>query len=75
MAVHCYVFLFYTCLLFSIIECGTFRYLEIAPKDELHLWRSTIFPNVLVDFSLFFHDIKERGSMFGVPPINTDGIK
>ena len=24
-------------------ECGTFRYLEIAPKDEPDLWRSTIF--------------------------------
>ena len=24
-------------------ECGTFRHLEIAPKDEPDLWRSTIF--------------------------------
>ena len=27
----------------STDECGTFRHLEIAPKDETDLWRSTIF--------------------------------
>ena len=41
----------YTCvLLFVQMKCGTFRPLEIAPKDEPDLWRSTIcFTEVLAD--------------------------
>ena len=40
-------------------ERGTFRHLEIAPKDEPDLWRSTIcFPEVLADLSGFSHDVK-----------------
>ena len=31
-------------------ERGTFRRLEIAPKDEPDLWRSTVFSEVLSDF-------------------------
>ena len=32
-------------------ECGTFRHLDISPKDELDLWRSIIFFSwVLADF-------------------------
>ena len=43
------------CLYLRTIVCtderGTFRSLEIAPKDEPDLWRSTIFfPEVLADF-------------------------
>ena len=42
------------CLYLRIIVCtderGTFRRLEIAPKDEPDLWRSTIFSEVLADF-------------------------
>ena len=33
----------YTCVLLFINECGTFRHLEIAPKDVPDLWRSTIY--------------------------------
>ena len=43
------------CLYLHTIVCtderGTFRHLEIAPKDELDLWRSTLFfTEVLTDF-------------------------
>jgi hypothetical protein len=43
------------CLYLLTIVCtderGTFRHLEIAPKDETDLWRSTIiFYEVLADF-------------------------
>ena len=42
------------CLYLRTIVCtdeyGTFRRLEIAPKDEPDLWRSTIFFEVLADF-------------------------
>jgi hypothetical protein len=31
-------------------ECGTFRRLEIAPKDEPDLWRSPRLVEVLADF-------------------------
>jgi hypothetical protein len=41
--------LYYTCT----DERGTFRHLEIAPKDEPDLWRSTIY--------LFSHDVKQIG--------------
>ena len=45
-------------------ERGTFRHLEIAPKEEPNLWRSTIFSGVLADFFSFSHDIKQRGTEF-----------
>ena len=38
----------------GIDERGTFRRLEIAPKGEPGLWRST----VLADFFWFSHDVK-----------------
>ena len=41
------------CLYLRTIVCTdercTFRHLEIAPKDEPDLWRSTIFSEVLAD--------------------------
>ena len=42
-------------------ESGTISDLEIAPKDETDLWRSTIFSEVLADFFRFSHDVKQRG--------------
>ena len=33
----------YLCTIVCTDERGTFRHLEIAPKDEPDLWRSTIF--------------------------------
>ena len=55
------------CLYLHTIVCtderGTFRHLEIAPKDEPDLWRSTnYFSEVLVDFFWFPHDVKQRGT-------------
>ena len=63
------------CLYLCTIVCtdgrGTFRHLEIAPKDEPHLWRSTIFfPEVLADFFWFSHDVKQRGTEFEGMPWN-----
>ena len=57
------------CLYLRTIVCtderGTFKRLEIAPKDEPDLWRSTIiFPEALVDFFRFSHDVKQRGTEF-----------
>ena len=57
------------CLYLRTIVCadehGTFRRLEIAPKDEPDLWRSAIFlPEVLADFFRFSHDVKQRGTEF-----------
>ena len=41
----------YLCTIVCTDERGTFRRLEIAPKDEPDLWRSTIFfSEVLADF-------------------------
>jgi hypothetical protein len=40
-------------------ECRTFRHLEIAPKDEPELWRSTIYFLILADFFWFSHDVKK----------------
>ena len=38
------------------VDCGTFRRLEIAPKDEPDLWRFTKKKSeVLADFFLFFN--------------------
>ena len=48
-----------------IDERGTFRRLEIAPKDEPDLWRfSNFFSEVLADFFRFSHDAKQRGTEF-----------
>ncbi|XP_051527062.1 uncharacterized protein LOC127425298 isoform X1 [Myxocyprinus asiaticus] len=46
-------------------ERGTFRCLEIAPKDEPDLWRSTVLflRSWLISFG-FSHDIKQRGTEF-----------
>ena len=42
------------CLYLRTIVCtdelGTFSRLEIAPKDEPDLWRSTIFSEIFADF-------------------------
>ena len=46
-------------------ERGNFRCLEIVPKDEPDLWRSTnLFSEVLADFFRFPHDVKQRGTEF-----------
>ena len=46
-------------------EHGTFRHLEIAPKDEPDLWRSIHFVSgVLADFFRYSHDVKQRGTEF-----------
>ena len=53
------------CLYFGIIDCtdelGTFRRLEIAPKDEADLWRSTMFflRSWLISFDLPMMSSKE----------------
>ena len=36
-------------------ECGTFRRLEIAPKDEPDLWRSTILKTFLRSWLISFY--------------------
>ena len=63
------------CLYLRTIVCtdehGTFRHLEIAPKDEPDLWRSTIFLKVLADFFWFSHDVKQGGTEFQGRPWNT----
>ena len=55
------------CLYLRIIVCtdgrGTFRHLEIAPKDEPDLWRSTT-KKILANLFLFSHDVKQRGTEF-----------
>ena len=60
-------------------ECGTFRRLEIAPKDEPDLWRSTI----LADLFWFSCDVKQIGIEFegrpwntstGTPPIDSNDV-
>ena len=64
------------CLYLGTIVCtderGTFRHLEIAPKDEPDLWRSTIFflRSWLISFD-FSHDVKKRGTEFEGRPWNT----
>ena len=57
------------CLCLLTIVCtderGTFRCLEIAPKDEPDLWRSTIvFLRSWPILFLFSHDVKQRGTDF-----------
>ena len=56
------------CLYLRTIVCtderGTFRRLEIGPKDEPDLWKSTIFSEFLADFFRFSHDVKQRGTEF-----------
>ena len=47
--------------IFCTDERGTFRHLEIAPKDEPDLWRSTIF---LAYFFRFSHDVKQKDTEF-----------
>lgn len=65
-------------------EHGTFRHLEIATKDEPHLWRSTIlflmswlisldFPMMSKKEALCFR-CAFRYALTGVPPINSNGI-
>ena len=60
------------CLYLRAIVCtderGTLRHLEIAPKDEPDLWRSTIFSGVLADFFRISHDVKQRGTEFESRP-------
>ena len=57
------------CLYLRTIVCtderGTFWHLEIAPKDEPDLWRSTIIflRYWLISFD-FSHDVKQRGTDF-----------
>ena len=60
-------------------ERGTFRNLEIAPKDEPDLF----FSEVLADFFRFSHDVKQRGIEFegrpwnistGTPPIDSNNV-
>ena len=68
------------CLYLRAIACtderGTFRRLEIAPKDEPDLWRSTIF---LRSWLIYLDFVKQRGTEFegrawntstGTPPID-----
>jgi hypothetical protein len=57
------------CLHLRTIVCaderGTFRRLEVAPKDEPDLWRSTIFfSEALADLFGFSHDVKQGGTEF-----------
>ena len=58
------------CLYLHTIVCtderGTFRLLEIAPKDEPDLWRSTkrIILRSWLNFFRFSHDQKQRGTEF-----------
>jgi hypothetical protein len=48
-------------------ERGTFRRLEIAPKDEPDLWRSTIF--FLRPWLIYFDfDVRQRGTEFEDKP-------
>ena len=54
----------YLCTIVCTDERGTFRHLEIAPKDEPDLWRFTIFLEVLADIFRFSHDVKQRGAEF-----------
>ena len=54
------------CLYLRTIVCtderGTFRRLEIAPKDEIHLWRSTICFLISFDFPMM--SSKQRSTEF-----------
>ena len=76
----------YTCvLLFVQMERCTFRHLEIAPKDEPDLCRSTIFfSEILADLFRFSHDVKQGGTEFegrllntstGTPPIDSNDVR
>jgi hypothetical protein len=58
----------------STDERGTFRRLEIAPKEERDLWRSTFFSEVLADFLCFSHGVKQRGTEFEGRPWNTSTV-
>ena len=45
-------------------ECDTFRRLEIAPKDEPDLWRSTVFfQSLLISFDFLMMSSKETQSL------------
>jgi hypothetical protein len=50
-------------------ECGTFRRLQIDPKNEPDLWRSTIcfLRSWLISLDLS-HDVKQRGTEFEGSP-------
>ena len=54
------------CLYLRTIVCtderGTLRCLEISPKEEPDLWKSTNF--FLAEFFSFSHDVKQRGTEF-----------
>ena len=56
------------CLYLRTIVCtderGTFRRLEIAPKDVPDLCRCTMFSEELADSFEFSHDVKQRGTEF-----------
>jgi hypothetical protein len=55
----------YTCVLLFVQMNGTFRCLEIAPKDEPDLWGSTKKDSeVLANLFLFSHDLKQKGTEF-----------
>ena len=54
------------CLYLRTIVCtdgwGTFRRLEISPKDEPEVYN--LFSEVLADFFRFSHDVKQKGTEF-----------
>ena len=56
---------FYLCTIVCIDEHGTFRRLEIAPKDEPDWWRSTIFflRSWLISFNFPMMSSKEALSL------------
>jgi hypothetical protein len=53
------------CIIVCTDECGTFRRLEIAPKDEPDLWSSTIFflMSLLISFAFPMMSSKEALSL------------
>jgi hypothetical protein len=55
----------YLCTIVCTDERGTFRHLEIAPKDEPDLWRSTIsvLRSRLISFDFPMMSIKEALSL------------
>ena len=70
------------CLYLRTIVCtderGTFRHLEIAPKDEPDLLRSK--KKLLANFFCFSRDVKQRGTEFegtstGTPPIDSNDFQ
>ena len=63
---HCVVpSCLYLCTIVCTDERGTFRHLEIAPKDEQDLWRSTIYflKSWLISFDIPMMSSKEALSL------------